>query len=240
MYNKKTVSVIFGTYREKGSIKKVVNSFWNSGFVDEIIVVNNNAEKGTDEEVKKTKAKIVYEKRQGYGYAYQTGIKQAKGDYIVLCEPDGTYASNDLEKLLIYAKDNYDAVLGSRTDQIGPLSGADMDIWRKWANVIEAKTIEVLFNTNSLTDVGCTYKLFKKSALDKLSRHWRTTNSLFATELLLLAVSRNLKFIEIPISFRKRVGTSSLTGKWHQLIKWGLLIQSYIFSFWLTWLFHNL
>ncbi len=240
MYVNKSVSVVFGTYREKNSIKSVIDSFFDTGFVDEIIVVNNNAQEGTDEEVKKTKAKLIHEKRQGYGYAYQAGIKHAKGDYIVLCEPDGTYIGSDIEKLLIYAKDNFDVVLGSRTDQIGPLSGADMDFFRKWANVIEAKTIEVLFNTNSLTDVGCTYKLFKKSALNKLSQHWRTTNSLFATELLLLTVSQNLKFIEIPINFRKRVGVSSLTGKWYQLIKWALLIQTYIFSFWLRWLFNKL
>jgi glycosyltransferase involved in cell wall biosynthesis len=240
MYKKKIVSVIFGTYREKNSIKSVIESFFNSGFVDEVIVVNNNAEKGTDEEVKKTKAKLIHEKRQGYGYAYQTGIKHAKGDYVVLCEPDGTYTGEDLEKLLVYARDGFDVVFGSRTDQIGPLSGADMDVWRKWANVIEAKTIEVLFNTNSLTDVGCTYKLFKRSALDKLSKYWKTTNSLFATELLLLTVSGNLKFIEIPINFKKRIGESSLTGKWHQLIKWGILIQTYIFVFWGKWLLQKI
>jgi glycosyltransferase involved in cell wall biosynthesis len=237
MYKGKSVSIVFGTYREKNSIRSAIQSFFNSGFVDEIIVVNNNAEEGTDEEVKKTKAKIIYEQRQGYGYAYQAGIKNAKGDYIVLCEPDGTYRGEDLEKLLIYAADDFDVVLASRTDQVGPLSGADMDLWRKWANVLEAKTIEVLFNTNSLTDVGCTYKLFRKSALKELSKYWKSTDALFATELLLLTVSRNLKFIEIPTHFKKRVGTSSLTGNWYLLAKWGIRIQFFILRFWLKWLF---
>ena len=66
-----------------------------SAGVDEIVVVNNNAEPGTVEEVQKTKARMVYEKRQGYGYAFQKGMKEAKGDYVVLCEPDGTYKGKD-------------------------------------------------------------------------------------------------------------------------------------------------
>lgn len=239
MYQNKTVSVVLATYREKDSIKKVINQFFDTGFVDEVIVVNNNAEKGTDEQVKRTKAKIVYETNQGYGYAYKLGIKYAKGSYIVLCEPDGTYAGTDIEKLLIYAKEGFDVVLGSRTGQNTPLSGADMTLGRKWANVLEAKSIEILFNTNALTEVGCTYKLFKGEILKRLSKECETTNALFATELLLLTVSQNLKYIEIPISFKKRVGRSSLTAEWHQLITWGIKIQTYILFFWVKWIFRK-
>lgn len=233
MYNDKLVSVVFATYREKNSVRRVIEDFFASGFVDEIIVVNNNAEPGTEEEVKKTKARMVYEPRQGYGYTYQTGIAEARGDYILLCEPDGTFVGSDVERFLVYAKTGFDVVLGSRTGQNTPLSGADMGLGRKFANVLEAKTIEILFNTNSLTDVGCTYKLFTKQALKKLSPLWRTRNSLFATELVLLTVSENMKFIEIPITFRKRIGASTFTDKWYKLAKWGIHIQLHIFAFWL-------
>ena len=233
MFNNKLVSVVFATYKEKDSVRKVIEDFFASGYVDEIIVVNNNAEKGTDEEVKKTKARLVYEPRQGYGYTYQTGIASARGDYILLCEPDGTFVGSDIERFLVYAKTGFDVVLGSRTGQNTPLSGADMGIWRKFANVFEAKTIEILFNTNALTDVGCTYKLFTKKALKKLAPLWKTRNSLFATELVLLTVSQNLKFIEIPVTFKKRVGTSTFTAAWYKLAKWGIHIQLYSLGFWL-------
>ena len=159
------------TYREKRSIRRVIESFFETGFVDEIVVVNNNAEPGTDEEVKKTKAKLVHEPRQGYGYAFAKAILEAKGDYVVVSEPDGTFLGHDLERFLVYAKD-FDVVLGTRTSQIGSLSGAGMGLVRKFANVIEAKTIEVLFNTFALTDVGCAYKLFKRKTLSKLSPLW--------------------------------------------------------------------
>lgn len=236
MYNGKKVSVVFATYREKNSIKQVIEGFFASGFVDEIIVVNNNAEAGTVEEVQKTKAKMVYEPRQGYGYAFQKGIKEARGDYIILCEPDDSYTGSDLERFLVYTKSGFDAVLGTRTGQSTSISGADMDFLRKWANVFEAKTIELLFNTNALSDIGCTYKLFKKEALHKLSQLWQTKNSLFATELVLLTASEKLHFIEIPVTFKKRVGTSAFVSTFAKLAKWGLLVYILIFLFWGKWI----
>jgi len=235
MFLGKKVSVVLATYRERKTVRRVINEFFETGFVDEVVVVENNAEKGTEEEVKKTKARLVHEPRQGYGYAFQKGIEEARGDLIILCEPDGTFQARDLERFLIYAKE-FDIVLGSRTGQNTPLSGADMTVIRKFANVIEAKTIEVLFNTNALTDIGCTYKLFRKKAIKKLKPIWRTRNSLFATELVLLTVSENMHFIEIPVTFTKRVGVSSFVEGFSNQAKWAIKIQLYILSFWLRWI----
>jgi glycosyltransferase involved in cell wall biosynthesis len=66
MWKGKSVSIIFPTYNEKDSIKAAIEDFFASGYVDEIIVVNNNAAEGTHYEVAKTKAKEVFEKKQGY------------------------------------------------------------------------------------------------------------------------------------------------------------------------------
>ena len=233
MYEGKTVSVVFATYREKKSIRKVIDDFFKTGFVDEIVVINNNAEKETDKEVKKTKAKLLYESRQGYGYAFQKAITSATSDYVIVCEPDGTFLATDIERFLVYARD-FDVVIGTRTSQIGALSGASMGVVRKFANVIEAKTIEVLFNSVALTDVGCAYKLFKRSALKKIIPLWKNKKTaLFNTELTLLTVVLGLKFVEIPITYKPRVGKSQIVGKWQQVIKWAIVIQFYIFYFWL-------
>lgn len=234
MWQGKKVSVVFSTYREKASIRKSIDDYFATGFVDEVVVVNNNAESGTDEEVRQTKARLVYEKKQGYGYGYQRGIREATGDYVFLSEPDGTFAASDLERFLVYAKD-FPVVMGTRTNQSSILDGAAMGLVRKLANVFEVKIIEVFFATNSLTDVGSTCKLFHKDILRQLEPLWRTTNALFATELLLLVITKRIKFIEIPITFRGREGESSLTAKWYHLIKWGSHILWFIVSFWVRW-----
>src|SRR3989344_1569514 len=166
MYQGKKVSVVFSTYREKNSIRQAIEDYFATGYVDEVVVVNNNAEPGTDEEVKKTKAKLVYESRQGSGFGYRRGISEASGEYIFLSEPDGTFAAQDLERFLVYGKE-YPVVFGTRTNQSAILDGAAMGLSRKLANVFEAKLLEVLFGANSLTDVGCICKLFHRDILRK-------------------------------------------------------------------------
>ncbi len=61
MWRDKKVSVIFPTYNEKDSIRAAIEDFFASGYVDEIIVVNNNAAGGTDDEVRPTQARLVHE-----------------------------------------------------------------------------------------------------------------------------------------------------------------------------------
>jgi len=237
MWKNKKISVVFSTYKEKESIRKAIVDFLATGFVDEIIVVNNNAEAGTDDEIKKVqdaRVRLVYERRQGYGFAYQKGIEEATGDYVVLCEPDDTFEASDIERFLIYAKD-FSVVFGTRTNQSAILEGAAMGLLRKLANVFEAKIVEVLFATNSVTDIGCTYKLFHRDAVEKIRPFWREGGALFATELLLLTIAGRIKFIEIPITFKERVGESTLTARWFHLVKWGLHILFFIVVFWLRW-----
>jgi len=238
VYNNKKVSVAFGTYKEKSSIRYVIEEFFNTGFVDEIVVVNNNAETGTEEEIGKTKARMVYEKCQGYGNTYQKALKEATGDYVILCEPDGTYTGRDLERFLVFAKD-FDVVLGSRTGLTKPMGGS-MGFLRKYANVFEGKTIELLFNTNALSDVGCTYKLFTRKAVDKLSPLWRTTGGLFATELVLLTITEKLRFVEISLTFNERIGVSVMVNSIRKLIKWGFMIYIFIFYSWFKWIFKKI
>src|SRR3989344_1490162 len=103
MWNDKAVSLVMPTYREKDSIKEKIEDFLATGLVDEVIVSNNNAEAGTDEEIKKIKSdkiKIIYEKRQGDGYALQAALLAATGDLVVSIEPDATYIGKDLKRFL--------------------------------------------------------------------------------------------------------------------------------------------
>ena len=91
MFNGKSVSLVLPTYNEKDSIRACINEFARLGVLDEIIVINNNAAPGTSQEVAGTAAREVMEPTQGYGAAIMRGFREAKGDIIILCEPDGTF-----------------------------------------------------------------------------------------------------------------------------------------------------
>jgi len=51
VWNGRTLAVILPTYNEKDSIAEVINRFAGLGFVDDILVINNNAAAGTSEQV---------------------------------------------------------------------------------------------------------------------------------------------------------------------------------------------
>jgi len=211
MWQGKTVSVIFPTYNEKDSIRAAVLDFFSTGVVDEVIVVNNNAAAGTDDEVAGTGATLVHETKQGYGYAVRKGFEVATGDEIIVSEPDGTFAGRDVLKLLAYAED-CDVVFGTRTHREFIWAGSNMGWWLKWGNYAVAKLMELLFNSSTLSDVGCTMRYLSRPALEAITPHFRGGGSAFGLEMMLLTLIHDQRVVQVPVNYQRRVGVSSVTG----------------------------
>jgi glycosyltransferase involved in cell wall biosynthesis len=214
MWSEKRVSVILPTYNERDSIRASIEELEATGVVDEIVVVNNNAAPGTSEEVAPTSAREVHEPRQGYGAAIRRGFREVGGDYVIVSEPDGTFRGRDVRKLLAYAED-FEVVYGTRTVKELIWEGANMGLFLKWGNYSVAKLMEFLFNTTSLTDVGCTVRCIRREALRRVEPFFTVDGSFFGPEMMVLTVLQKMKIIQIPVNYTKRVGTSSVTGnKW--------------------------
>jgi glycosyltransferase involved in cell wall biosynthesis len=236
MWNGKRVSVILPTYNEKDSIRGCIEGFLETGYVDEVIVVNNNAVSGTSEEVAGTGAIEVREPRQGYGWACRKGLENSSGDLLVLCEPDGTFEPRDILKLLAYSVD-FDYVLGTRTTKEYIWAGANMGFFLKWGNVVTAKLIEVLFNSSILTDVGCTLRLISRDAYERVRGAIRVGDSAFGPHLTLLMLAAGVEFTEISVNYRPRVGLSAVTGSFAKAFFLGLRMIGMVVAFRLrTWL----
>ena len=211
MYRNQRVSLILPTYNEKESIRKVIRDFEALDVVDEILVINNTAATGTSEEVAGTAAIEIHEPVQGYGAAILRGMNEATGDLVVVCEPDDTFLAGDLRKFLAYSED-VDIVYGSRTVKAFIWERANMGRFLKWGNWFVAKLLEVLFNTNYLSDVGCTYRLIRRDALKKLLPVLRVKSNFFGPEMMVRGYRLGLRCLQIPVNYRERVGRSSVTG----------------------------
>jgi glycosyltransferase involved in cell wall biosynthesis len=235
LWRNKTVSLVFPTYNEKESIYDSIQEFLATGWIDEIVVVNNNAAPGTSEEVARTTAREVVETVQGYGYAIRRGLREVRGDLIIIAEPDGTFVGNDVYKLLVYS-DDFPIVLGTRTCTSLIGRGANMGAFLRYGNVFVAKLLEVLFNTYTLTDVGCTLRLTSREALDQITPHFRSGGSYFGLEFMLLVITEGIKFVQIPITYRQRVGKSSVTGDFDKALRLGLQMIAYIVLSWVSFL----
>src|SRR5215210_2781807 len=221
MWRTEQVSVVLPTYNEVGSIRATIEGFEALDLVDEIIVVNNNAAAGTSEAVHGTSAREVREPVQGYGAAIRRGLAEAKGDLIVLCEPDGTFDPPDLLKLLPFTTDA-DVVFGSRTVQTFIWAGANMGLFLRWGNWFVAKLIEASFGTNYLSDVGCTFRVMRRDVVEDLLPCFRLTGSAFGLELLMRSIAMRHPFVQVPVRYRPRVGLSSVTGHRGKTIRLGL------------------
>jgi glycosyltransferase involved in cell wall biosynthesis len=230
MWRDKKVSVVLPTYNEKDSIRRVIDDFFQTGVVDEVIAVNNNAAEGTSAEIGKTAAREVFESSQGYGAAIRRGLKEVSGDLIVICEPDGTFLARDVVKLLAYA-DDFEVVFGTRTTQVLIWEGANMGSFLKWGNWAVAKLLEFLFNTTTFTDVGCTMRLIKKDALRKVENQFTVNGEHFGPEMMILIVLNGLRYIEVPVNYLPRVGRSSVTGHKGKTVMLAARMISLIFRY---------
>jgi len=205
------VSVIFPAYNEEAGIAQAVADFGELEAVDEIVVVDNNSRDATAVRAQAAGARVVRESRQGYGHALRRGLAEAQGEYVVLAEPDGTFMGKDVLKLLSYA-DDFDLVLGTRTTRELIWHGANMGWQLRWGNWAVAKLLQVLFGGPSLSDCGCTLRLIRRSAAERLLPRFTVGGSHFLPEMVCLALLSRQRLIEVPVNYRTRVGESKITG----------------------------
>ena len=138
--------------------------------------------------------------KDGLGYQFWTAA-----------EPDGSFEPGDVVKLLAYSGD-FDVVLGSRTNTELIWTGANMGWFMKWGNWAVAKYMEFLFNTTTLTDVGCTMRLVSRDVLTRVQPFFSIGGSHFGPEMMMLCIWIRANVIEIPLNYKPRVGESMVTG----------------------------
>lgn len=230
MYKGKTVSLIFPAFNEEDNIFEAVAEFKKTNLFDEIIVVDNNSKDQTANLAKEAGAKVVKQQLQGYGFALQKGLAVAKGQLIMLAEPDGTFSAKDCKRLLQYLK-NLDCVFGTRTntDYIRP--GANMKFALRTGNVLLAKLMQILYGMPPISDCGCTFRVFKKAVVQELLPHLTVGGSHFLPQTVLLTHLLGFQFREIPVRYQKRVGISKITGTLSRSVSVGSAMLNMIIQY---------
>lgn len=230
MWQGHRVSVVFPAFDEQDGIAAAVADFGHLDAVDELLVVDNNSRDATAARAAAAGARVLREARQGYGHALRRGLREATGDYVVLAEPDGTFVGKDVLKLLAYA-DDFDLVLGTRTTPELIWHGANMGWQLRWGNWLLAKLLQVLFDGPSLSDCGCTLRLLRRSAVERLLPRFTVGGSHFLPEMVCLALLDHLRLIEVPVNYRGRVGQSKITGSLDTAVRVGVCMAGLILRY---------
>jgi hypothetical protein len=142
-------------------------------------------------------------------------------DLVCVCEPDGTFDPEDLFKLLAFTRE-CDFVVGSRTVSNFIWDGANMGWFLQWGNWAVAKLIEASFNTSYLSDVGCTFRVLSRERAADILERSTVAGSSYGLEMLMLAVIRRARIVQVPVNYHPRVGESSVTGDLGKTISLGM------------------
>jgi glycosyltransferase involved in cell wall biosynthesis len=230
MWEGRQVSIVFPAYNEEAGIAAGVRDFLACPAVDEVVVVDNNSRDRTAALAAEAGGRVVSETRQGYGNALRRGLREARGDYVVLAEPDGTFVGRDVLKLLAYAAD-FDMVMGTRTTQELIWREANMGWFLRLGNVAVAKLLQYLFGGPSLSDCGCTMRLIRREAADCIQDRLTVGSSHFLPEMVVLALLEGLRVIEVPVNYRGRLGESKITGSLKTTLRVGFNMISLILAY---------
>ena len=205
------VSLIIPAYNEEETIASVIQDFKTQKTLDEILIVDNNSKDRTAEIARQQGARVITEKKQGYGHALRTGMDQAKGDILILSEADGSFRSSDVDKFLAYIEDA-GMVIGTRTTKQMVDQAARMNFVIRMANVAWAKFLQMLWfftNETRFTDVGCTYRALWKETHQKIRSGLRAVGPEFSPEMMAEALRQKVKIVEIPVKYFQREGGES-------------------------------
>lgn len=190
------------------SIKKAKEAIKKNKLSAEIIVSDNGSTDNSVKIAKKLGARVVFQKRKGYGAAYLKGLSAAKGRYIVMGDSDDTYDFRDIPKFIKPLREGYDVVMGSRfKGKI--LKGAMTWSHRYIGNPILSGMLRLMFGT-SVSDSHCGMRSFTREAYKKMNL--KTTGMEFASEMVVKALYKKLKIAEVPITYHPRKGDSKLVG----------------------------
>jgi len=197
------VSIVIPTLNEEEGIDFILRKI-PKDLNCETIVADNGSMDRTVEVAKKYGARVVHEKKRGYGSAYKSGFKHAKGNIIATMDGDASYDPQDIKKLLKVLKEkNVDFVSG---DRLKNLKRESLPFLNLIGNYILSFISNMMFSTR-IHDSQSGMWVFYKELLKKIEL--KEDGMSFSSEIKLEAWEKG-KFVEHPISYHKRKGKKTM------------------------------
>ncbi len=219
------VAVVIPALNEERSIGWVVAAI--PEWVDEIIVVDNGSTDRTAEVARAHRARVVSEPRRGYGSACLAGIA-ALGDPDVVVFLDGDFSDHPAEMSLLVdpiVRGEADLVAGSRV--LGQRERCALTPQARFGNWLACLLIRLLWDAR-YSDLG-PFRAIRTSVLKHLEM--RDPDYGWMVEMQIKATREGWRVKEVPVSYRRRIGKSKVSGTLKGVVGAGTKILLTIFLF---------
>jgi dolichol-phosphate hexosyltransferase len=220
-------TLVIPTLNEAGSIGHVIESFraaaeeGNRTFFAadpldwEILVIDGDSTDGTGEIATLGGARVIVERRRGYGRAYKTGFEAAWGDVIATADGDATYPVEKIPFLIRQMVDTgTDFVTGNR---MAYLDRKAMTTEHRIGNRILNLMLQVLYHRyfrevpgRTLVDSQSGFWIFRRAVLGRVAL--ASDGMAFSEEFKIEALVRGLRVVEVPIHYGERWGVPKLSS----------------------------
>ncbi len=207
------IDVIIPAFNEEKSIGNVLDDIPKE-LVREVVVCNNASTDHTRKVAQEHGATVLDEPQKGYGSACLKGIAylkskpEAQQPHIVVFL-DADYSDHPDEMPLVVApiiNEKLDMVIGSRA--LGNMDKGAMMPQQIFGNWLATNLIKVFYNYR-FTDLG-PFRAITFPALLKIDMQDKDFG--WTVEMQVKAAKYKLKCTEVPVSYRKRIGVSKVSG----------------------------
>lgn len=212
------VSVIIPVLNEEASIGRVLEAI--PPWVQEVLVVDNGSRDQTVKEARQRGARVLSEPRRGYGSACLKGMAAMnRPDVVVFLDGDFSDFPEEMAALVEpIARDHADMVLGSRV--LGRREAGALTPQARFGNWLACTLMQGLWSFH-YTDLG-PFRAIRHDALERLGM--RDPDYGWTVEMQIKALRQGLRVTEVPVSYRRRIGKSKVSGTIRGVIGAGSII----------------
>jgi glycosyltransferase involved in cell wall biosynthesis len=201
------VAAVIPARNEEQAIGKVIAALPRE-MVQRVIVVDNGSTDSTAAVARAASALVVEEPCPGYGRACAAGVAAAR-EADVLLFLDGDYSDFPEEAPGLLApilEDRADLVIGSRLR--GQRQPGALPPHQLFGNWLVSKLMRLLYGLE-ITDIG-PFRAIRTDLLVSLGMREMTYG--WPTEMMVKAARRGARVAEVPVSYRRRIGRSKISG----------------------------
>lgn len=198
------LSIVIPCLNEAATIRHVIAdaaaAMNSAGYGGEILVVDGGSVDGSVQLARVAGARVIEAGAQGYGTACLRGFDEARGEFLLILDGDGTYGCDTLHRFVEPLRAGVDVVVGTRRN--GEIRPGAMSAWHRhlW-EPLQTYVLRRRFGVQA-SDVRCGMRSITRAAARSLGL--QATGMELSTEMLIRAAQAGMRVIDVPVTFGPR------------------------------------